>query len=386
MKKYKNILRKISALFISLVMIFALTPAAFAGTLKSDGYYYFTDRDGKELKAPEKAFATSVVDYHPGDPWTKDKVGMNPKNALGLPDADEDVCYVLGAGGTLTLGFNIGIYDGDGLDIYVFEVGGAVEATKVEVSNDLQTWYDVGVAKGETAGIDMNGKVPEKARFRYVRLTDLKSSPSGPWPGADIQAVSGLNYTTASQWSLKEIDPEIVPDNLPDDWTQPINREQFAAISVKAYEKLSGTKAIPDVTNPFTDCSDAEVLKAYNVGITAGTSGTTFSPNQLLTREQAAAMLTRVFKRVSMNGWTLANDSAYKLNYTMPAPFADDRYIARWARDSVYFMAANNIIVGVGNNRFAPKNVTSAQEAKHYANATIQQALAIATRMVNNLK
>ncbi|MEE3419657.1 MAG: S-layer homology domain-containing protein [Lachnospiraceae bacterium] len=386
MKKGKKVLRRISALFISLAMIFALTPAAFAGTLKDDGYYYFTDRDGTEMKAPENAFATRVIDYQPGNPWTSVELNKDTKYALGLPCEDEDMSYTLGAGGTLTLGFDIGIYDGDGLDIYVFEVGPSVEATKVEVSNDLQTWYDIGVAKGATAGLDMNGKVPEKARFRYVRLTDLKSDPYGEWPGADIQGVSGLNSTVASNWSLKEIDPEIVPDNLPDDWTQPINREQFAAISVKAYEKLSGTTAIPDVTNPFTDCSDIEVLKAYNVGITAGTSKTKFSPNQLLNREQAATMLTRVFKRVSMNGWTLANDDEYKLNYTMPAPFADDRYIAGWARDSVYFMAANNIIAGIGNNRFAPKNVTSAQEAKHYANATIEQALAIATRMVKNLK
>ena len=49
-------------------------------------------------------------------------------------------------------------------------------------------------------------------------------------------------------------------------------------------------------------------------------------------------------------------------------------------------MAANNIINGVGNNKFAPKNTTTEEEANGYANATREQALIIAMRMVENLK
>ncbi len=49
-------------------------------------------------------------------------------------------------------------------------------------------------------------------------------------------------------------------------------------------------------------------------------------------------------------------------------------------------MVANGIINGVGENQFAPKNVTSEEEATGYANATREQALIIAMRMVENLK
>ena len=49
-------------------------------------------------------------------------------------------------------------------------------------------------------------------------------------------------------------------------------------------------------------------------------------------------------------------------------------------------MAANGIIAGVGGNKFAPNNTTSAEEANGYANATREQALAIAVRMVEKLK
>ena len=129
-----------------------------------------------------------------------------------------------------------------------------------------------------------------------------------------------------------------------------------------------------------------EVLKAYNVGITNGTGdGTVYEPNTLLNREQMSTMLTRVFKRVTMPGWSLATDGQFSLTYTMPAPFADDADISGWARDSVYFMAANGIINGVGGNRFAPKNVTTQEQATGYANATREQALLIAVRMVENL-
>ena len=49
-------------------------------------------------------------------------------------------------------------------------------------------------------------------------------------------------------------------------------------------------------------------------------------------------------------------------------------------------MNAKGIINGVGDNKFAPKNTTPAEEAIAYANATREQAIIIATRMVNNLK
>ena len=48
-------------------------------------------------------------------------------------------------------------------------------------------------------------------------------------------------------------------------------------------------------------------------------------------------------------------------------------------------MAANGIINGIGDNVFAPRATTDAQAAIGYAQATREQALLIATRMVKNL-
>ena len=194
----------------------------------------------------------------------------------------------------------------------------------------------------------------------------------------------------ASKWAMPELekadDMGLIPDCLVGkDLREDITRAEFAAVAVKVYESLSGEKAEPISENPFTDCNDPEVLKAYNIGAVNGTSATTYTPDALLNREQAATMLTRVYKAVTLDGWTLATDGDYTLSYTKPAPFADDKQISGYAKDSVYFMAANGIINGVGNNNFAPRNTTSAQEATGYANATREAALLIAVRMVENL-
>ena len=180
---------------------------------------------------------------------------------------------------------------------------------------------------------------------------------------------------TASDWAKAELtkaeEKALIPESLlNEDLTKSITRAEFAAVSVLLYEAISADKAQPVGTNPFTDTSDPYVLKAYNLGVTTGTSATAFSPNDLLTREQAAAMLTRVYKKLTINGWEIAKDSEFKLEYTAGEKFADDAEVSDWAKDSVYFMSSKSIINGVGENKFAPKN-----------NASREQAIIIATRM-----
>lgn len=226
----------------------------------------------------------------------------------------------------------------------------------------------------------------------HIQLRILLCDTNGAYqssPYSNIIEVNAAPYQ-ASSWAMSELDQAqelgLIPDVLKDaDLTKSITRAEFAAVAVKAYEALAGTKAIPNAVNPFKDTKDVEVLKAFNLGITTGTSDTTFDPNTLLNREQAATMLTRTFKRASMNGWTISTDSNFPLTYTKPALFADDSKISGWAKDSVYFMAANGIINGVGENKFAPQNTTSDEQARGYANATREQAIIIATRMVKNL-
>lgn len=193
--------------------------------------------------------------------------------------------------------------------------------------------------------------------------------------------ISAFAYSNSSEWAKEELNKAetygLIPDVLQEaNVSMPINRAEFAAVSVKLYEVLSGELAVETAENPFTDTEDSEVLKAYELGITSGVTVNSFEPDSLLSREQAATMLARVYTIYSGN--EITSNSEMKFN--------DDADISRWAKDSVYFMAENGVITGMDNNLFAPRNVTPEQEAAFYANSTREQSLAIAKRMYEKFK
>ena len=175
----------------------------------------------------------------------------------------------------------------------------------------------------------------------------------------------------ASEWARNELneakDLDLIPEILKvADLTQSITRAEFAAVSVKAYEALTGEMAFPGTDpNPFKDTEDEKVLTAYKLGITKGTSDTEFSPNALITREQMATMMTRVLNIVGTD--TTISGAKEKFN--------DHESISSYAIDPVYYMSSKEIIKGVGENTFNPKG-----------NATREQAIIIAVRMVKDAK
>ncbi len=182
-----------------------------------------------------------------------------------------------------------------------------------------------------------------------------------------------------SAWAVGEVQDADVEGLIPKsmsgkDMTKPISRAEFAAVCVLIYQRMAKT-TVPAVNRgPFTDTKDPEILKAFSLGIVNGTSATTFSPASNLTREQASTMLTRAYKKVVIPGWTLETDNRYKLNYTKPAAFADQKSISAYATESVAYMASKGILKGMGNNLFKPKDPV-----------TREQALAIAIRMLETL-
>jgi hypothetical protein len=201
-------------------------------------------------------------------------------------------------------------------------------------------------------------------------------------------------WSNASNWAGSEMEAATQAGLIPDvlvgkDLTEEITRGEFAAVVVKLYEAMTGGKAIIAADCPLTDIStDASrlyILKAYNLQLVNGVGNNKFAPSDSLTREQMAAMLCRVYKLYQNPNWTLTNDSSYPLDISGVATFSDDADISAYARESVYFMAKSGIIQGVGDNKFAPNNTTTQQEAVGYANATREQAIAMALRTLNTL-
>lgn len=194
-------------------------------------------------------------------------------------------------------------------------------------------------------------------------------------PEVEPQQRSSQKYYF-SDWAKGDIERasslDIIPEFfLGEDLRESINRQEFAAVAVKAYEKMSGV-TLSVGSNPFNDTSDTYVLKAANGDIVAGTGANTFSPYNGLTREQAATMLTRAYKKTVFNGWSLKND--YALEYTAGGRFSDHDNIRPYAREAVEYLSLKGVINGMGNNMFVPEGTL-----------TKEQALAIAVRMTEKL-
>ena len=102
--------------------------------------------------------------------------------------------------------------------------------------------------------------------------------------------------------------------------------------------KVSGTTPFTDLTNDWY--KDA-VLWAYQTGVVAGTSGTTFAPDQPVTREQIAVILMEYMTRVLKleRTWTPADLSIF--------PDADS--VSDWAKDAMADAVALGLISGASN-------------------------------------
>jgi hypothetical protein len=168
---------------------------------------------------------------------------------------------------------------------------------------------------------------------------------------------SNQAFAAPSNWAVSEVESarenNLVPVNLLNDYQTQITREEFSEMAVMLYEALSGEIARNQSQNPFTDTSNPEVLKAYDLGIVKGFGDGTFRPDRTITREEIAALLFRTLEKV--------DSTITQGTYTIG--FSDRAQISIWFRNEVGFMSKNGIINGIGSNTFAPKLETTREQA-----------------------
>ena len=202
------------------------------------------------------------------------------------------------------------------------------------------------------------------------------------WAAEDIITAISMGYL--------DDDPDVfgyqpaVTDLLGSDYTRAITRGQFAALAIRYYETLMGDITGKNYTIPvnsgddvFADSTgDENMAKAFNLGILGGynsadtRAGVYVGPNDLITREQAATMLTRLmeclindFDSVGRTGWTVW--------YADSLPFTDE--IADWALDGVRAVYGVGAMTGTTGTTFSPKS-----------NYTIEQSIVTIMRIDNN--
>lgn len=195
-----------------------------------------------------------------------------------------------------------------------------------------------------------------------------QNSKEGKWKNTSDWAV---------EWMERADSLNIIPAMLLNaDMTKQISRKEFAAVAVALYENMKGQKYEAVGDSPFKDTDDPDIIKAYELGLVAGKTKDLYGPGDPLTREQAATMLTRAYKAVYWEGWTLDDDPTYTkhtLDTSGVKEFNDHKQIGGYAKDSVYFMNKNKIIDGTGNNNFTPKALATREQAFKISVATITE-------------
>ena len=129
------------------------------------------------------------------------------------------------------------------------------------------------------------------------------------------------------------------------------NAECTRAQMVTFLWRACGSEPAKNTNNPFTDVTPGKyyydaVLWAVEKGITTGTTKTTFSPNDKVTRGQTVTFL-----------WRMENEPPASASN----PFADV-ISGKYYYDAVLWAVENEITTGIDATHFAPKsNCTRAQ-------------------------
>ncbi len=170
-----------------------------------------------------------------------------------------------------------------------------------------------------------------------------------------------------SSWAETDIEnavsKKILPQDMQSGYTKLIDRADFCRI---AYNMLDISGKAENVNNGthFDDISMKEIYMLSGMGIINGKGENKFAPNDNITREEAAAILSRMVSYLKLN---LPEQSG--------ASYSDDGDISDWAKENVYDVKKLGVMQGVDNNKFDPKS-----------GYTKEQAIVTIMRVMKNIK
>ena len=231
------------------------------------------------------------------------------------------------------------------------------DATYTIVTNDFMaaggdTYYAFSAAEsGYDTGISLDQVVMD-----YI-TEELDGTVTAARYGQTANRIHTISYNdvTAGDWFTSDVIYVTLTGlmNGTGDGFSPNNNINRAQLVTVLY-RMAGQ---PEVTgeNPFTDVPDGQwytdaVLWAAENNITDGTSETTFSPNDALTREQMATFLYRFADFETEEPIEITGDLS---GYT------DADLVADYAVDAMTWAVGEGVISGIGNNTLAPDNTAS---------------------------
>ena len=211
---------------------------------------------------------------------------------------------------------------------------------------------------GKWGLIDTTGQFVGKHNFDELSWTDSRyigrrGTALYQLDGKGGETPLPANASQESSWSKAELEAAREHDiSISFDYPKlNITRVDFCELAVKLYQKMQpNTSAAP--TAAFSDCADENVRLAASLGIVTGYDDGTFRPYRSISRQEAAAMLDRLY--TALGG---------KVGSMTGKPYADDAQLGDWARGSVYSMREIGIMQGKESNRFCPKDGYTQEQA-----------------------
>lgn len=180
---------------------------------------------------------------------------------------------------------------------------------------------------------------------------------------------TGENEYGCSEWAIESVaqgyQVGLLDETTAYSYQTPISREDFCELIYDLVLKTEyfenwyneqtkdGTQPLPPFTKrPFDDTENEAVYILYNHGIVYGKSETHFAPNDELTREEAATIIIRMVNIVNP---LMATEMWYE--------YQDIEEVSDWAIESVQVISNLGFMRGVGDNRFAPKDTYTTEQA-----------------------
>ena len=209
------------------------------------------------------------------------------------------------------------------VDTYVDALGHAWDNGKVtkpatETEDGVKTFTCTRCGETKTEVIPATG---------VVDVTEMFTDVSHSW------ADDGIQYCVTHQL-MSGIGNNLFGPKLT------TTRAQIVQIlyNLEGEPKVSGTTPFTDLTQ---DWYQNAILWAYQTGVVAGTSSTTFEPDRPVTREQIAVILMEYMTRVLKleRTWTPADLSI----------FPDAGSVSNWAKDAMADAVALGLISGASN-------------------------------------
>lgn len=177
--------------------------------------------------------------------------------------------------------------------------------------------------------------------------------------GMGIMWKEERDWTTVSDWAWEYVDKYLNLNLMPatmggiTDYTVDITRIQLCDMIERLIEKKRYDNSGYDI-DVFEDCDRSSANILNYLGIIKGTSETTFEPDRILTREEAAVIFTRLCEYTN----AYVYDQPYQIYR-----YKDESEFAGWSKDAIYAMYEAKIMGGTGDNNFSPKGTYTIEQA-----------------------